>query len=751
MPYEMKNCVLWHVPKTGGTWAQDLCTKNRLILNRPYNIKGHITPDVLPELLMKPGIVFVREPLSWYKSMFIFGIAKKAKGQIWFDRWFGEDFWEKDIILKPTEKEYDYQSNYVKFIEWVLAEHPHYYTELLSSFQVSRFIICKTENLTEEFAKILPLFEDISSEKIKSYPPRNISEEIDLHLSDDLMHQIWESEKDYLNQNARKAKLSLPQEDVFDYVERRLGERTGSKTIVDELNLQNIMPPNGEFKWTKANLSNFYDNKIFKTDKSKVSVIISGRNYGRFLADCIHSAMNQTLRPLEIIYSDDGSTDNSLQVAKKFLNVKIVTQEHIGNKNGVARARNGGAKIAKGKYLLFVDVDDMLGKPYIENNVSHFHNNPKAVGVYNEAHAFQNMVNFWGVPEWNESQLWHRNFCNTTTMYKASVFKAIGGWKEELNTGWDWNLAARMAREGEMIKGGGALFYRFHKNNWSNTNKKSLKYSQKTVSMTRQTMAKTNICCVLSDRVIGGFDKWLDAISKSVDHYNEVSYSDEFPFPVKPSLTIMYTGKDRTQIPNIHNESFSDIKFMYSPFELELGLSEKDRRDAVSGFLANAYNNLMSDSNADVFWFVEDDIIVPTNAFHRLYDSLLGEEHIKMATCGVYSARHDGHLLAYIWENEGQVFDPVLPKPIDFPEEDRYIGCTGTGCLMIFRHKTRHHFGSHHIGVPAHDWNFSWQCTAAHDGWPAIYLCADVHCKHMIDDKTYVDAQGLTRQEIQKP
>lgn len=745
MPYEMKNCVLWHVPKTGGTWASKICAKNNLILNRTKI--GHSKPIHYPELLMKPGIIFIREPLAWYKSMFLYGIEKHKTNIKWLERWFDKDFWEKNIISKPIQDEsYDYQSNYVRFIEWLMDEYPSYYTKLLSSYQMSRFIICNTENLTEEFSRILPIFEDITEEQIKSHPNGNVSQEIDLPLGE-LEDRLLESEKHYLDQTLSKTKISIPQEDVYDFVERRFDEQARGETVVRELNLQNIMPPNGALYWTKNNLSNFYDNKLFKTKKSEVSVIIAGRNYGRFLFDCIHSAMNQTLRPLEIIYSDDGSTDNSLEVVEKFLNVKIVTQEHIGDKNGVARARNGGAKIAKGKYLLFLDADDMLGKPYIENNVANFKKYPNAVGVYNQAHAFQQMVNFWDVPEWDAAKFWNRNYCNTSTMYKSSVFKSIGGWKEELNTGWDWNLAARMARQGDMIRGGAALFYRFHKNNWSNSNKKSLKYSSTTASLTRQTMAKTEICCVLSDRVIDNFDKWINSIAKSVDFYNHKMESENFPFPVKPSLTIMYTGKDRTQIPSIHNETFADIKFMYNPFDIsELNLSEKERRDAVSEFLANAYNNLMANSNADVFWFVEDDIIVPINAFHSLYNNLFCGDVVKFATCGVYSARHDGHLLAYNWHETNQVFEPALPISIERPHEDRWVGCTGTGCLMIFRHLCNHHFGSHHIGVPAHDWNFSWGISQKNKGWPSIYLCADVHCKHMIDKKLYVDADGITQE-----
>ena len=747
MPYEMKNCVLWHVPKTGGSWASRLCTKNKLILNKSHHVKGHLTPDMVPNLLLKPGIAFIREPLPWYKSMFMFGVLKHSRGQHWFERWIDNDFWNKGIIdpVVPDEK-YDYRMNFEKFIKWNLENRPGLYTKILNEFQISRFIICNTENLTEEFSKVLPLFEDITADKIKSFAPTNVSNPdiklLDLKSSE--KDKLRELEKHYIKNN--KTKVYLTSEEVFDFIDESIKNNPTSKNIHDKLNFLNIAAPNDDVCWSENNLLKFYDNKLFKTDKSKVSVIVAGRNYGRFLTDCFTSIFSQTLRPLEVIYSDDGSTDNSISVAENFLNVKIVKQEHIRGKNGVAKARNNGAKIAKGDYLLFVDADDMLVETYIQNNSEIFEENPKAVGVYNQAHAFQKKFNYWDVPEWDEAILWHRNYCNTSTMYRATIFRTVGGWKEELNTGWDWNLAIRISRHGDMIRGDASLFYRFHKENWSDTNPNSLKNSLVTTSITRQTMAKVNICCVLSDRIIENFDKWLEAITESVDHYNKVAYNEKFVFPVKPNLTIMYTGKDRTQIPNICNDTFSDIKFIFNPFDLEeLNLTKREKGNAVSNFLSNAYNKLMEDSNAEVFWFIEDDIIVPPNAFHSLYTNLFNDDHTKFATCGVYGARHDGHLLAYSWNETdtlAQQYTPTLPKAIDFPEENKWIGCTGTGCLMIFRPLANHHFSSHHLGSPAHDWSFSWGCTKKNHGWPSIFLCADVHCKHMIDSNKYVDAKG---------
>jgi len=101
----------------------------------------------------------------------------------------------------------------------------------------------------------------------------------------------------------------------------------------------------------------------------KISVIISTYNSGELLINCLETVINQTLKQIEIICVDDGSTDNTLDILKKFAKkderITILKQKHFNS--GVAR--NAGLTIAKGKYLSFLDSDnffniDMLKEMY---------------------------------------------------------------------------------------------------------------------------------------------------------------------------------------------------------------------------------------------------------------------------------------------------------------------------------------------------------------------------------------------------
>ena len=92
----------------------------------------------------------------------------------------------------------------------------------------------------------------------------------------------------------------------------------------------------------------------------KISVIIPVYNIEEYLSDCLETVIKQTLKEIEIICIDDGSTDNSLDILKKYAKkdkrITILKQENLNS--GVAR--NAGLSIAKGKYLSFLDSDDFF-------------------------------------------------------------------------------------------------------------------------------------------------------------------------------------------------------------------------------------------------------------------------------------------------------------------------------------------------------------------------------------------------------
>ena len=98
-----------------------------------------------------------------------------------------------------------------------------------------------------------------------------------------------------------------------------------------------------------------------------VSILIPAHNAGKWLADTIQSALDQTWQNREIIVVDDGSTDNSLAIARRFATegVGVVTQPN----QGAAVARNTAYSLCHGDYIQWLDADDLLEPDKIELQV----------------------------------------------------------------------------------------------------------------------------------------------------------------------------------------------------------------------------------------------------------------------------------------------------------------------------------------------------------------------------------------------
>ena len=98
----------------------------------------------------------------------------------------------------------------------------------------------------------------------------------------------------------------------------------------------------------------------------KVSIIIPIFNVEKYLSKCLESVIKQTLKDIEIICINNGSTDNSLNIleeySKKDGRIQIINISDVG----VSKARNLGIQAAKGEYLGFVDSDDWVDKDYFE-------------------------------------------------------------------------------------------------------------------------------------------------------------------------------------------------------------------------------------------------------------------------------------------------------------------------------------------------------------------------------------------------
>jgi len=93
-----------------------------------------------------------------------------------------------------------------------------------------------------------------------------------------------------------------------------------------------------------------------------VSIITPSFNSEKFISDTIQSVQNQTYQNWEMIIVDDGSTDETVSIIQKFLHDNRIQLHQLDKNSGTGIARNTAISLAKGRYIAFLDSDD-LWKP----------------------------------------------------------------------------------------------------------------------------------------------------------------------------------------------------------------------------------------------------------------------------------------------------------------------------------------------------------------------------------------------------
>jgi glycosyltransferase involved in cell wall biosynthesis len=119
-----------------------------------------------------------------------------------------------------------------------------------------------------------------------------------------------------------------------------------------------------------------------------VSVVIPVHNGERYVAQCLENLLGQTYKELEIIVVDDGSTDRTVEIARRYP-VRILEQD----KRGVSAARNAGMDAATGEYLHFMDVDDAVNDCFYEKMLGAIEGEDMACGgMINELKPHRTML-----------------------------------------------------------------------------------------------------------------------------------------------------------------------------------------------------------------------------------------------------------------------------------------------------------------------------------------------------------------------
>lgn len=181
-----------------------------------------------------------------------------------------------------------------------------------------------------------------------------------------------------------------------------------------------------------------------------VSVIIPCYNQGRFLGDAIESALRQSLGRPEVIVVDDGSLDDSGQVAGGYAGVRVIRQEN----RGLSAARNAGIDASTGDYLVFLDADDRLLPRALESGARCLEDHPDCAFVYGGYRLIAEDGSAMASPpregERGEPYLdmLRSNYIgmHATVMYRRTVFDSVGRFDTSRAACEDYDLYLRITR-----------------------------------------------------------------------------------------------------------------------------------------------------------------------------------------------------------------------------------------------------------------------------------------------------------------
>jgi glycosyltransferase involved in cell wall biosynthesis len=184
--------------------------------------------------------------------------------------------------------------------------------------------------------------------------------------------------------------------------------------------------------------------------KPSVSVVIPCFNQAHYLGEAIESVLGQTTPPVELIVIDDGSEDNSFEVAGRYPSVVRRRQPN----RGVAAARNAGLSAASADQLLFLDADDRVLAAALETGTEALSRRPNVAFVSGASRD----IGADGVPSSGRRQplvtqdhylhllescfIWS----GSSIVFRRSAIEAVGGFDERLDAGDDYDLYLRLAR-----------------------------------------------------------------------------------------------------------------------------------------------------------------------------------------------------------------------------------------------------------------------------------------------------------------
>jgi len=253
----------------------------------------------------------------------------------------------------------------------------------------------------------------------------------------------------------------------------------------------------------KSNLKN--QNKL----NAEVTIYITNYNYGRYIEKAIKSCINQTFKKIDIVIIDDGSTDNSRNVIKKFSqkyrNIFVIFQKN----KGLIKSSNRALYSAKGKYILRLDADDWLHKNAIKKMYNYLENNNTAEFVFSDYYQVNDKGKIlfqYKRHDFNKVRIHDQPAHGACALFRTQTLKLMGGYDERSTCQDGLDLWLRYIKKFPIHNINEPLFY-YRQHNLSLTKKREKILNNRNLILQKNNIQKKKLSIALIPIRGAKFDK----------------------------------------------------------------------------------------------------------------------------------------------------------------------------------------------------------------------------------------------------
>ena len=184
-----------------------------------------------------------------------------------------------------------------------------------------------------------------------------------------------------------------------------------------------------------------------------VSVIVPCYNQACYLEEALNSVLNQTYLNWECIIVNDGSPDNTEEVALNWIQKDTRFKYILKENGGLSSARNAGIEKAQGEFILPLDADDKIGEQYTQLAINLFMKDKLLKVVYCNAEKFGIVNEPWQLKSFSLYNLSRNNVIFCSGFFKKSDWAEVKGYDDKMKNGLeDWDFWI------EILKNGGKVY-----------------------------------------------------------------------------------------------------------------------------------------------------------------------------------------------------------------------------------------------------------------------------------------------------